>query len=103
LQFIDNLVLLHNFERCDTLIIDIKSDNNEKIIFKNFPMTNLDLINKEEIVSMLSYNNRVFYEKDIIIQGSIIYDKEKNEHYYVFFCPNTYYENTPVKVIFIII
>jgi len=32
LQFIDNLILFHNFERCDTIIIDLKSDSNDIVI-----------------------------------------------------------------------
>lgn len=34
LQFIDNMILLHNFERCDTVVLDLKSENNDKIICK---------------------------------------------------------------------
>ncbi len=98
LQFIDNLVLLHIFERCDTLSIDIKSENADKIIFKSFPMTNLDL-KESDNVSMLSYNNRIFYEKDIIVQGSVFLDREKNEFYIVKFDPLVYFQNTQVKVI----
>jgi hypothetical protein len=109
LQFIDNLVLLHNFERCDTLTFDLKKeDEKDKIIFKNFPMTNLDILiynnliqkDKEEAISMLSYNNRMFYEKNITINGNIIADRERNEFFIVFFNPMTYYENNPVKVNF---
>jgi hypothetical protein len=105
LQFIDNLVLLHNFERCDTITYDIKKeDDKDKVIFKNFPMTDLDILiyNKlspgENSISMLSFNNRMFYERNIFITGSIIVDREKNEFFIVFFNPMTYYENTPVKV-----
>ena len=35
LQFIDNLILLHNFERCDSIIIDLKSENGDKVIRKH--------------------------------------------------------------------
>lgn len=34
LQFIDNLILLHNFERCDTLLIDLKTDKTDIVICK---------------------------------------------------------------------
>lgn len=34
LQFVDNLILLHNFERCDTLVIDIKSESQDKVMCK---------------------------------------------------------------------
>jgi hypothetical protein len=34
LQFVDNLILLHNFERCDTILIDLKAENPDKIICK---------------------------------------------------------------------
>jgi hypothetical protein len=101
------LILLHNFERCDTITLDIKKDDEkDKIIFKNFPMTDLDILiynklsDSENSISMLSYNNRMFYERNIIISGSVIMDREKNEFFVVFFNPMTYYENTQVKVIF---
>jgi hypothetical protein len=98
-------VLLHNFERCDTITIDIKKDDEkDKIIFKNFPMTDLDILiynklsNGQNSISMLSYNNRMFYERNISISGSVIADREKNEFFIVFFNPMTYYENMQVKV-----
>ena len=34
LQFIDNLIILHNFERCDSIVIDLKSENIDKVICK---------------------------------------------------------------------
>jgi hypothetical protein len=34
LQFVDNMILLHNFERCDTLLIDMKSENQDKVLCK---------------------------------------------------------------------
>ena len=32
LQVIDNVIVVHNFERCESIIIDIKSDNVDKIL-----------------------------------------------------------------------
>lgn len=32
LQFVDNLVIVHNFERCDTIVIDLKSENQDRVI-----------------------------------------------------------------------
>ena len=51
-----------------------------------------------EKISMLSYNNRLFYEKTLIVNGSIIYEQENNQHYLVYFDPMIYYENVPIKV-----
>lgn len=34
LQFVDNIILFHNFERCDTILIDLKSDSEDKILCK---------------------------------------------------------------------
>ncbi len=63
-------------------------------------MTNLDLMKggESEHISMLSYNNRVFYENDIVILGSVIFERENHEFYSVSFDPFVYYQNTPVKV-----
>ncbi len=36
LQFIDNLIILHNFERCDSILIDLKSESQDKVICKQF-------------------------------------------------------------------
>ncbi len=52
-----------------------------------------------ETVSMLSYNNRMFYEKNLILQGGIIYDKDNSQHYVVYFDSMIFYENVPVKVL----
>lgn len=133
LQFLDNLILLHNFERCESTLFDLKADNSDKIIFKSFPMTNyeilshnknllLDLITVEtketdedeenlldvkikynhiEPVSMLSHNNRKFYEKNIFIVTTMIEEINetyKKNLYYVYFDPMTYYENSHLKV-----
>lgn len=135
LQFIDNLILLHNFERCDTVVIDIKSEKEDKILckiilnlVKNFPITsyslhqhnidisydlmNIDLnpddegntevkfvYNQIEKISMLSYNNREIYEKNLIFNGHNLYESKFKSHYILTFDPMIYYENTPAKVI----
>jgi len=135
LQFIDNLILIHNFERCDTIVVDIKSKSNDRIIcksildnlVKNFPMTNHELLvyNKEllgeiikpeikiestgkisfkvnydyvETISMLSYTNRMFYEKNIIIKGSLILDRDTSEYYILYLDPMVFYESSTLKV-----
>jgi hypothetical protein len=50
-----------------------------------------------ETISMLSYNNRIFYEKNLIIKGSVIYEQSTSQHYIAYFDPMIYYENTQVK------
>lgn len=52
-----------------------------------------------ETLSMLSYNNRIFYEKNLIIKGNLII--EGNNFYLVYFDPKIYYENVTIKVIFL--
>lgn len=59
--------------------------------------------NYVETVSMLSYHNRCFYEKNLIVHGSIILDKDTSQHYVIYFDPMIYYENIPVKVKYFII
>jgi hypothetical protein len=50
-----------------------------------------------EIISMLSYENRIFYEKNISLKGTIITDKDTNCFYNVYFEPLIYYENVSIK------
>lgn len=50
-----------------------------------------------ETISMLSYNNRMFYEKNLVIKGSVIYEHSTSQHYITYFDPMIYYENTGVK------
>ena len=54
-----------------------------------------------ETISMLSYNNRIFYEKNLTIKGNLI--TEGPNIYIVYFDPRIYYENVPVKVKFLLI
>jgi len=51
-----------------------------------------------ETISMLSYDNRKFYEKNLIIKGKLIYDKDTNEYFILYVDPMIFYENSPVKV-----
>jgi hypothetical protein len=96
-------------------------------IVKNFPLTNYDILmyNKQllgeilkpeinvdvegtisykvnydyvETISMLSYDNRKFYEKNLIIKGKLIYDKDTNEYFILYVDPMIFYENSAVKV-----
>lgn len=53
-----------------------------------------------ETVSMLSYNNRMFYEKNLIVKGSLILDKDTNEYFIFYLDPSAFYENYPVKVFY---
>ena len=85
-------ILLQNKQMYSEMIRpDFSYDNDGYIIFK---------INYEyvETTSMLSYNNTNFYEKNIIILGSLILNKDSYDHYLVYFDPLIYYENAPLKV-----
>jgi hypothetical protein len=51
-----------------------------------------------ETVSMLSYNNRMFYEKNLNINGSLIFDMETGAFYVLLFDPMIFYESSQIKV-----
>jgi hypothetical protein len=72
-----------------TPLIDYNLDGTVQVSFK---------YNYIEIISMLSYTNRCFYEKNLHFQGGIIWDKDSEQYYLVYFDPMIYYENTNVKV-----
>ncbi len=71
---------------------EIKIDMEGTITYK----VNYDYV---ETISMLSYDNRKFYEKNLIIQGKLIYDKDTNEYFILYLDPMILYENSPVKVV----
>ena len=56
LQIIDNLCLLHNFDKMQTTIIDLNCENEDKVLFKKFPVSSYDIIkqNKEKTNKMIS-------------------------------------------------
>ena len=56
------------------------------------------LYNYMERISMLSYNNRAIYEKNLIFNGNNFYESKSKSHYILSFDPMIYYENTPMKV-----
>lgn len=77
LQFVDNIILFHNFERCDTILIDLKSDsedkilckiNNNKIKVKNFPMTSHEIYeaNKDKLSDLIQAKINVDSNGDVI-------------------------------------
>jgi hypothetical protein len=70
---------------------EIKIDSTGNITFK----VDYDYV---ETISMLSYNNRMFYEKNIIIKGSLILDKDTNEYYILYLDPMIFYESSTIKV-----
>jgi hypothetical protein len=86
----NNEIMRHNNDMCCELIqpeIQITEDGNLSC--------KLDY-NYIETISMLSYHNRIFYEKNLIIKGSLIL--EDDNLYHVFFDPKIYYDNVAVKV-----
>ena len=80
-QFIDNLILIHDFDTMTSRIIDLKCNDQNKELFHKFPMSSYDILqNNEEIKkkgkenkteSMLSYMNTSFYNKDLRLKGSV--------------------------------
>ena len=81
-QFIDNLILLHDFDTMTSRIIDLKCNAQNKELFHKFPISSYEVIQKnKEIkeeekninknISMLSYTNTSFYNKDLRIKGSV--------------------------------
>jgi hypothetical protein len=40
----------------------------------------------------------MFYDRNLLIKGSVIVDKETNQFYHIYFDPMIYYENVVVKV-----
>lgn len=85
-------ILSQNKDRCLELIKPV-------ILYEPEVSLTIDY-NFIETLSMLSYENRIFYEKNIIINGSIIMDRQTSSYYRIYFDPMIYYENTIVKVIF---
>ena len=82
-QFIDNLILVHDFDSLTSRIIDLKCKAENKELFHKFPISSFDIINinkeikekkdnkENKIISMLSYNNTCFYNKDLRLNGSV--------------------------------
>ena len=141
LQIIDNLCLLHNFDKMQTTIIDLNCETEDKVLFKKFPISSYEILNENkkktdkmisvkiddylitddktekpidfkfkinvkynfvDTISMLTYTNTIFYNKDIKINGSIV--EEKNEKspncyilYKIYFDPLIYYDNSSSK------
>ncbi len=85
-------ILIENRDKCKDIIQpEITYDNDGNLNFK------IDY-NFVETTSMLSFNNRMFYEKNLLIKGSVIYDIDTSEHYMIYFDPMIFYENSQVKV-----
>ena len=78
-QFIDNLILIHDFDSMTSRIIDLKCNALNKELFHKFPISSYDIIQKNKEIkekenkstSMLSYNNTGFYNKDLRLKGSV--------------------------------
>ena len=139
-QFIDNLILVHDFDTMTSRIIDLKCKAQNKELFHKFPISSYYIINynqkiieqeknnlnKEKIVdkeekelnkkiSMLSYNNTMFYNRDLRLNGSVIQNAihtilEDNSEsplttspiiyfilYNIYFDPSIYYDYSDSK------
>ena len=78
-QFIDNLILVHDFDTMTSRIIDLKCNALNKELFHKFPISSYDIIQnnneikekENKILSMLSYDNTGFYNKDLRLKGSV--------------------------------
>jgi len=73
---VDNLIIIHNFERCESIIVDIKSENVDKILCKDivilvkyFPMSSFEILqlNNEKLSNLVS--PKIIYPEDN--QGNI--------------------------------
>ena len=80
-QFIDNLILMHDFDAMTSRILDLKCNDQNKELFHKFPISSYDIIQhnnelKEKDnnakISMLSYTNTGFYNKDLRLNGSVM-------------------------------
>lgn len=91
---------------------NLEIHNKNKLLNQEMIQANIDVdhngsvnlllqYNYIENVSMLSYNNRCFYEKNLIIKGPLIIETNKNpnhnQFYVVYFDPLIYYENIQIK------
>ena len=80
-QFIDNLIILHDFDTMTSRIIDLKCNAQNKELFHKFPISSYEIIQKNKkikeekknnkTISMLSYTNTGFYNKDLRLKGSV--------------------------------
>ncbi len=68
---VDNLIIIHNFERCESIIVDIKSENVDKILCKDiiilvkyFPMSSFEILqlNNEKLSNLVS--PKIIYPED---------------------------------------
>jgi hypothetical protein len=85
-------ILLYNKQLLGEILKpEIQIDTQGVVTFK----VNYDYV---ETISMLSYHNRMFYEKNLVIKGSLIQDKDTNDYLILYLDPHTFYENSPVKV-----
>ena len=80
-QFIDNLILVHDFDAMTSRLLDLKCNDQNKELFHKFPISSFDIIqHNNEIkekdnntkISMLSYTNTGFYNKDLRLNGSVM-------------------------------
>ena len=80
-QFIDNLILVHDFDAMTSRLLDLKCNDQNKELFHKFPISSFDIIqHNNEIkekdnntkISMLSYSNTGFYNKDLRLNGSVM-------------------------------
>ena len=80
-QFIDNLILIHDFDGMTSRILDLKCNDQNKELFHKFPISSYDIIQQNNElkdkdnnakISMLSYTNTGFYNKDLRLNGSVM-------------------------------
>ena len=85
-QFIDNLIVIHDFETMTSRIIDIKCSTKNKELFHKFPISSYEIIKKNEIknfenIKQVSDNLRNLYngKKNGKRQEEKIKESDKNE------------------------
>ena len=73
LQFIDNLILIHNFDKSETTVLDLQSNSEDKVIYKSFPVSSFEILQKNKTLSKKAIT--------VSISESPVYKNENDFNY----------------------
>ena len=98
-------ILVQNNEKLSYLLAPKISYNSQTYDIEEIINFKIEY-NYIDLVSMLSYDNKLFCKKIYIIlddlgleiDGQIIFDRSNKNLYLIYFDPNIYYENVNLKV-----
>jgi hypothetical protein len=66
LQFIDNLILIHNLDKCETTILDLESNSEDKLLYKSYPISSYEIYLKNKSLCQqaitVSINDNLCYK-----------------------------------------